>query len=177
MKRYLVPALVMVLSLLLLAGVGCGKKEVPGPGAMTPAEQARLEEARRLREAQLAEGQARGSEARQREVFVNQDVHFEYDRFDLTPEARQALNEKARYMQAHPELKVIVEGHCDERGTSAYNLALGEKRAKACAAYLQAMGIETSRMETVSYGEERPLVQGFTEEAYAANRRGHFVIK
>lgn len=177
MKRYLVPALIMVLSLLLLAGVGCGKKEVPGPGSLSPQERARLEEARRLREARLAEQQARGSEARQREVFVNQDVHFEYDRYDLTAEARQVLNEKARYMQSHPDLKIIIEGHCDERGSSAYNLALGEKRAKACAAYLQAMGIAANRMETVSYGEERPLVQGLTEEAYAANRRGHFVIK
>lgn len=104
-------------------------------------------------------------------------MHFEYDRYDLTAEARQVLNEKARYMQSHPDLKIIIEGHCDERGSSAYNLALGEKRAKACAAYLQAMGIAANRMETVSYGEERPLVQGLTEEAYAANRRGHFVIK
>ena len=139
--------------------MAAAKRKSPAPAASAAEEQARLEEARRLREAQLAESQARGGEARQREIFVNQDVHFEYDRYDLTPEARQVLNEKARYMQSHPELKIIIEGHCDERGSNAYNMALGEKRSKACAAYLQAMGIAPARMETVSYGEERPLVQ------------------
>ena len=74
-------------------------------------------------------------------------------------------------------MAVIIEGHCDERGSSAYNLALGEKRALAAKAYLQSMGVAPQRMETVSYGKERPLVPGHTEEAYAANRRAHFVIK
>jgi len=80
-------------------------------------------------------------------------------------------------MQSHPEVNVIVEGHCDERGSASYNMALGEKRAKAAAAYLQAMGISAARLETVTYGKEKPLVRGNTEEAFAANRRGHFVIK
>jgi peptidoglycan-associated lipoprotein len=169
---------VLALGLALVLGVaGCGKKTVAGPGQLSAEEQARLEEERRLREARLAEQSARGGEARQREMFINQDVHFEYDRYDLTNEAKQILNEKSAYMQNHPDLMVIVEGHCDERGSNAYNMALGEKRARACAAYLQAMGVAYDRMETVSYGEERPLVLGTTEEAYAANRRGHFIIK
>lgn len=112
-----------------------------------------------------------------KEVFVNTDVHFNYDRYDLSAEAKQILNEKAAYMQQHPSIQVIIEGNCDDRGSNAYNMALGEKRAKAVEAYMVAMGISPSRMETVSYGEERPLMMGQTEEAYAANRRVHFVIK
>ena len=178
MKRYLtwfaIAALVMSLGL----AAGCGKDEVAAPGGQLSAEeQARLEaeRQRRLREAQLQEQQARAAQLR--EVFVNQDIHFDYDRYDLSAEAKQILNEKAQYMQNNSGLMVIVEGHCDERGSNAYNMALGEKRAKAAAGYLEAMGIGPNRLETVSYGEERPLVMGTSEEAYAANRRAHFVIK
>jgi peptidoglycan-associated lipoprotein len=148
----------------------------PG-GQLSAEEQARLEaeRQRRLREAQLQEKEARMAQLR--EVFVNQDIHFDYDRYDLSAEAKQILNEKAQYMQSNASLMVIVEGHCDERGSNAYNMALGEKRAKAAAGYLEAMGIGPNRLETVSYGEERPLVMGTSEEAYAANRRAHFVIK
>lgn len=184
MKKYLV----WIMAAALLAGMalplGCGKDTVPSPGAMSEQEKASLqaEKERRLREqrlkeAQLKEQQARAAEAKLRDVFVNTDIHFEYDRYDLTPEAKQILNQKAAYMQQHPSLKVIIEGHTDERGSNAYNMALGEKRAKAAEAYLSAMGISPQRMEAVSYGEERPLVMGQTEEAYAANRRAHFVIK
>lgn len=184
-KKYLVWMAMAVLLAGLAAPLGCSKDTVPAPGAtMTEQEKARLEAERerrlreqRLKEAQLKEEQARTAEAQLKEVFVNTDVHFDYDRYDLSPEAKQILNEKAAYLQQHPSVQVIVEGHCDERGSNAYNMALGEKRAKAAEAYLVAMGISPQRMETVSYGEERPLVMGQTEEAYAANRRGHFVIK
>ena len=176
--------LALILGLMVGASTGCSKKAVGTPGELSAEEQARLkaEEERRLREqrlreAQMAEGQARGTEAQMREVFTNQDIHFDYDRYDLRSDAKQILNEKTSFMQSHPDLSVIVEGHCDERGSASYNLALGEKRARAAAAYLQAMGISSARMETVTYGKEKPLMQGHTEEAYAANRRAHFVIK
>jgi peptidoglycan-associated lipoprotein len=177
-KRYL--SLFAILALVLSLGmvVGCGKEQVAAPGGQISAEeQARLEaeRQRRMREAQLQEQQARATQLR--ELSVNQDIHFDYDRYDLSAEAKQILNEKSQYMNGHPELMVIVEGHCDERGSAAYNMALGEKRARAAAGYLEAMGIGPSRLETVSYGEERPLVMGTSEEAYAANRRAHFVIK
>ncbi len=178
MKKYLVWVAVGALILSLGLAAGCGKEQVAAPGGQLSAEeQARLEaeRQRRLREAQLKEQEARAAQLR--EVFVNQDIHFEYDRYDLSAEAKQILNEKAEYMRNNPGLMVIVEGHCDERGSNAYNMALGEKRAKAAAAYLEAMGIAPHRLETVSYGEERPLVLGTSEEAYAANRRAHFVIK
>lgn len=178
MKKFLVVIAVAALVMSLGLAAGCGKEQVAAPGGQLSAEeQARLEaeRQRRLREAQLQEQEARASQLR--EVFVNQDIHFDYDRYDLSAEAKQTLNDKAEYMRGNPALMVIVEGHCDERGSNAYNMALGEKRSKAAAAYLEAMGIAPNRLETVSYGEERPLVMGTSEEAYAANRRGHFVIK
>lgn len=178
MKRYLTWIAIAALVMSLGLAAGCGKEQVAAPGGQLSAEeQARLdaERQRRLREAQLKEQDARATQLR--EVFVNQDIHFDYDRYDLSTEAKQVLNEKAQYMNSHPELMVIVEGHCDERGSSSYNMALGEKRSRAAAGYLEAMGIGPNRLETVSYGEERPLVMGTSEEAYAANRRGHFVIK
>lgn len=175
--------LALILGLAVGLSTGCSKKEVGAPGELSAEEQARLkaEEERRLREQRLREGQGAsqltGTEAQMREIFTNQDIHYDYDRYDLRGDAKQILNDKAGYMQSHPELNVIVEGHCDERGSASYNLALGEKRARAAAAYLQAMGISSARMETVTYGKEKPLMQGHTEEAYAANRRAHFVIK
>jgi peptidoglycan-associated lipoprotein len=177
--------LALILGLAVGASTGCSKKDVGAPGELSAEEQARLkaEEERRLREqrlrdGQLSEGQGRGgTESQMREIFTNQDIHYDYDRYDLSGEAKQILNDKSGYMQSHPELNVIVEGHCDERGSASYNMALGEKRARAAAAYLQAMGISSARMETVTYGKEKPLVQGSSEAAYAANRRAHFVIK
>ncbi|MCF8035149.1 MAG: peptidoglycan-associated lipoprotein Pal [Desulfarculaceae bacterium] len=186
MKKFLV----WILAAALMAGLaalplGCAKEPVPSAGgAVSDQEKARLAAERerrlreqRLKEAQLKEQQAREGESKLRDIFVNTDIHFEYDRYDLTPEAKQILNEKSAYLQQHPSVKVIIEGHTDERGSNAYNMALGEKRAKAAEAYLGAMGISPQRMEAVSYGEERPLVMGQTEEAFAANRRVHFVIK
>lgn len=182
MKKGVLWTLLVALALGLALSAGCAKEAVPPPSAQVSAEeQARLKAQReknaKLREAKLKEDSARTAETKLREVFVNQDIHFNYDRYDLTVDAKRTLNDKAAYMQSHPAIKIIVEGNCDERGSSAYNMALGEKRAKAAAAYLEAMGIDPNRIETVSYGEEKPLVLGHTEEAYAANRRGHFVIK
>lgn len=179
MKKFAIFAMVAALCFSMAMVAGCAKQKVAGPGELSAEEQARLaaERERRLREARLAEEQARGGEQTMREIFENQDVHFDYDRYDLSAEAKQILNDKAQFMSQHPEMMVIVEGHCDERGSNAYNMALGEKRAHACEQYLVAMGVGSDRIEVVSYGEEKPLVPGNTEEAYAANRRGHFVIK
>jgi peptidoglycan-associated lipoprotein len=181
-NKHVIWILAAALMLALSLPMGCAKGKVGPTTGLTEAEKAKAEQERRmreqrLREAQLKEQQARAGEAKLRDVFVNQDIHFDFDRYDLSPEAKQILNDKAAYMQQHPQIKVIVEGHCDERGSNAYNMALGERRAKAAAAYLEAMGISGQRLETVSYGEERPLVLGHNEQAWAANRRAHFVIK
>jgi peptidoglycan-associated lipoprotein len=145
------------------------------------------EAARRAREAAIAERersvveesmrrrfaeQAKAS----REDFVNQDVLFAYDSFTLSSEAKATLEKKAAWLAENPEVKAQIEGHCDERGTTAYNLALGERRAHATKEYLTALGINTSRMSTISYGEEAPIDPGHSEDAWRRNRRAHFMI-
>jgi peptidoglycan-associated lipoprotein len=108
--------------------------------------------------------------------FENRDIYFDFDKYDLSSQARQILSEKAEFLEAHPDVRILIEGHCDERGTSEYNLALGERRAASAKQYLMSLGISADRISTVSYGEERPLDPGHTEEAWAKNRRAHFEI-
>ena len=115
--------------------------------------------------------------ASERSAFENEDIFYSYDSSSLTTQAQDVLRKKAAFLKANPNVKVTIEGHCDERGTNEYNLALGEARAKAAKAFMVDLGIPAARMATISYGEERPLVQGHTEEAYAKNRRAHFVIE
>lgn len=104
-------------------------------------------------------------------------VFFAYDKSDLTAESRAILEENAKWFRRYPSVQIIVEGHCDERGTEEYNLALGDRRAHAVREYLIQLGVPAARMEAVSYGEERPFVQGTTEAAYAQNRRAHFSVR
>ncbi|MGE5358152.1 MAG: peptidoglycan-associated lipoprotein Pal [Bacteroidales bacterium] len=103
-------------------------------------------------------------------------VFFQYDESDLSAEAQQALNEDAALLKQHPTWVVTIEGHCDERGTAEYNLALGERRAVAARTYLVSLGIAADRLHTVSYGKEFPFDPGHTDAAWAKNRRAHFVI-
>jgi len=103
-------------------------------------------------------------------------VFFAFDRSDITPEARLILSRQADWLRRYPNVTVTVEGHCDERGTREYNLALGERRAQAVKNVLVASGIATSRISTISYGKERPAVVGSSEESYAQNRRAVTVI-
>ena len=110
------------------------------------------------------------------EAFLTENIHFAFNSAVLSPEARQILNTKAEYLHANPAVTVTVEGHCDERGTNAYNMVLGERRAVMVKKYLVYQGISTERLETISYGEERPLIIGRTEEAWAKNRRAQFVL-
>lgn len=108
---------------------------------------------------------------------VLRDIHFEFDRWELTPQARRILEELATVLKAFPTVSLRLEGHADERGTTEYNLALGARRAQAARDYLVALGVDPARLETVSYGEERPLDPGHHERAWALNRRVHFVVK
>jgi peptidoglycan-associated lipoprotein len=108
--------------------------------------------------------------------FEDTDIFFEYDSFDLTIEAKKILAEKTGFLNSHSTIKVRIEGNCDERGTEEYNLALGERRAKAAQDYLVFLGIASERIATVSYGEEKPINGGHTEAAWAKNRRAHFAI-
>ncbi len=108
---------------------------------------------------------------------VLEDVFFDFDKYNLTPEARATLEKNAAELRRRSDVMITIEGHCDERGTKAYNLALGEKRAKAARDYLVSLGIAASRIAIVSYGEERPFDPGHNEAAWAKNRRAHFVIR
>lgn len=117
-------------------------------------------------------GDFTGPQARQK--FTNEDVHFLFDSTALSPSARGILDMKAKWMQVNPGVNVIIEGHCDNRGTAEYNLALGEARAAVVRDYMAALGISATRMEIVSYGEEFPVVDGEGEAAWAQNRRAHF---
>ena len=102
-------------------------------------------------------------------------VYFAYDSFNLTPASKTALNKHIEWLKANPNRSVQIEGHTDERGTTEYNLALGERRSGAVKEYLTGKGIPASQLSTISYGEERPAVQGSTEASWSKNRRAEFV--
>jgi len=105
------------------------------------------------------------------------DVYFDFNRSALTPASQSQMKTNAAWLAANPNSNAILEGHCDERGTDEYNMALGERRAGAAKDYLVRLGVASSRLQTISYGEERPLDTGHNEAAWSKNRRVHFVEK
>ena len=113
----------------------------------------------------------------ERTAFENEDIFFVYDSSVITAEAQEILRRKAAFLKTNAAVRITIEGHCDERGTNEYNLALGEARAKSAKAFLVDLGISANRIATISYGEERPFVEAHSEEAYVKNRRAHFVIE
>lgn len=168
----------------------CGKKEISSEPVMSEEEARRRaeEEARRkemerlaaIREESLKEeklGEERERIQIDRDTFVNEDVLFEFDSATLSIEAQDILRTKAEWLRNNPRASIIIEGHCDERGTNEYNLALGDRRAFSSKSFLVDLGIDDSRLTTVSYGEERPLDPRADEDAWAKNRRAHFVIR
>jgi peptidoglycan-associated lipoprotein len=168
----------------------CAKKELKSQPVMSEDEARRRaeEEARKreqerqaaIREEELKEDQLKTESERlqsAREMFENEDILFEFDSASLSVEAQEILRAKAAWLRENPGARVTIEGHCDERGTNEYNLALGDRRAFSCKSFLVDLGIADSRLTTISYGEERPLDSSSTEDAWAKNRRVHFVIK
>jgi peptidoglycan-associated lipoprotein len=105
------------------------------------------------------------------------DVFFEYDKAVVNADQRAALNDNVNWLKANSRVKILIEGHCDERGTAEYNLGLADRRTKALRDYLVASGIAADRIGTISYGKERPFVIGHDENAWKMNRRGHFAIQ
>jgi peptidoglycan-associated lipoprotein len=180
-NHWIVLALVLVLPAMLFT-VSCAKKEVMAEPEMAPEEQP-MEEAQMDAEAEAAEKARLEAERLQaeeaerammaaRQAFTSDDIYFEFDSSALLPMAQ-----KADYMLNNPGQTVVVEGHCDERGTAAYNLALGERRADAAKAFLVNLGVDAAQVNTISYGEERPVDMAHTEEAWAKNRRAHFELQ
>ncbi|HHO76541.1 MAG TPA: peptidoglycan-associated lipoprotein Pal [Deltaproteobacteria bacterium] len=171
---------IVVLSLFFFMA-GCSKSGVDQVEEITPPETGATTEApgMEIEMPDVEEGVDVAAGATMEEAMANfQDiaVYFDFDRFSLSPEARKALAEKASFLNAHPEIKIRIEGHCDERGTREYNLALGERRAKSAQDYLIFLGINPARVSTISYGEERPVDPASNEAAWSKNRRAEFVI-
>ena len=136
----------------------------------------RAMEEQRLKEERMAREKKMKEEAKQA-MFEQEDIHFDFDKYNLKPDAQEILKEKAAFLKENPSVRVTIEGHCDERGSNEYNLALGDRRANSARAFLINLGIGGFRLNTVSYGEERPIDPGHNEAAWAKNRRAHFVIE
>jgi peptidoglycan-associated lipoprotein len=177
MKKFGILGFVMLMLCLVMAG-GCAKKVASTPadqsgagssvGSTGGASQGGLT-AEQLEAQRLAELQRQTIEK-----IAADRIYFAFDSNELTQESRQILTEKAELLKANAGLNLLIEGHCDERGTNEYNLALGERRARAAYEFLVLMGVDSSRMSIISYGEEYPAVQGANEAAWAKNRRAEF---
>ncbi len=184
-KRFWVSLALLLVVPGLMFAASCAKRVVksePGVAKEEPAtdeeertreERARLEE-QRLRD---ASSQRRLEETSERERFLNENIHFDFDKSRLLNEAKQLLRRKARWLKENSGVTVVIQGHCDERGTSEYNMALGDRRARSAKSYLVDLGIGRHRLTTISYGEERPLDAGHDQEAWAKNRRAQFVLR
>jgi peptidoglycan-associated lipoprotein len=141
-------------------------------------EEAVMSEAEKAAAVQMIQDDARAREVEmQRMAFQSENIYFDFDSAELTPMAQDVLVRKADWLRANPMASVIIEGHCDERGTAEYNLALGERRANAARDFVVDLGISDARVSTISYGEERPADMGSNEEAWAKNRRDVFVVQ
>ncbi|MCX7823230.1 MAG: peptidoglycan-associated lipoprotein Pal [Syntrophobacterales bacterium] len=190
-KNWLVK-LVVAFLLFGLFFTGCGKKTVQGPpmppglggpgmpGAGSPSGDSSFGSApltdEKLRALGITTEEQKREFLRQKEQFENEDIHFDFDSSVIREDAKPILAKKAEFLKKYPTLTITIEGHCDERGTNEYNLALGERRAHSAWQYLVNLGINPERMQMISYGEERPIATGHDEASWAKNRRAHFVI-
>lgn len=188
MKKVFVMA--VLISAFLIAG--CAEKKVvkpvqpeveqqQQPSATAPKEtkekKGTIKPEERITERQLAKVETKDELAKYKEESgLFKDIYFDFDRYDVQQDAKAVLEGVASWLLKNPSTKILVEGHCDERGTNEYNLALGDRRAKAVRDYLVALGIPSDRVETISYGEEKPACTEKTEECWAKNRRAHFVV-
>jgi peptidoglycan-associated lipoprotein len=180
---------IVVLSLGALVAGGCAKKDMvkaeePVSAVQTPAAKS-AQEAAAAGKSTVAETPAKESAVKQETKEGTQGtqlqselekIYFNFDSADLSEEARNVLSKNAALLAKQTSLKIKIEGNCDERGSDEYNMALGERRAKAAKDYLVNLGVQAERLSTVSYGEEKPAVDGHDEAAWSKNRRDEFVI-
>jgi peptidoglycan-associated lipoprotein len=158
------------------------EKKTEEAKAPTPEREERKVEAAREEEKEPGKETPKKVEVKQAEVdvdlgmrtFEGERIYFDFDKSELKPEARAVLRKKAEWLRDNPEFSARIEGHCDERGTNEYNLALGERRANAAWRFLNALGISGARLTTISYGEERPADPGQNQDAWSKNRRDEF---
>ena len=195
LKHWTISALALILAFLVVISFSsCTKKQISSEPSTISAEeeerrraeeearQRELERQNALKEEDLSEGDLSARLADQttesaRSRFENEDIYFEFDSIRLSPDAQENLTQKALWLRANSEATVTIEGHCDSRGTNEYNLALGEGRAQSVKAFLVDLGIDSVRLTTISYGEERPKERAETEEAWSRNRRASFVVE
>ena len=161
----------LVLGIALLATAGCAKKRDASTIPPAPSETGPVNP---------GEGDSDTVAAPINEQFrreVSSDtVHFAFDQYDIDPEARAILDSQAQWLTSHPNTRITIEGHCDERGTREYNLALGDRRANAAKNYLASRGISPARITTISYGKERPIALGSDDASWAQNRRAVTIV-
>lgn len=183
-------AVMTALSLSALIAGGCAKKDVvkseeplvkteapkvelPKPEAPKPVE---TDTSKQTTEVVAAQAEPQATTPAAAEASL-ETVYFDFDKSDLRQDTRDALNKNAEILlKSQPKAKVRIEGHCDERGSAEYNLALGERRATSALQYLITLGVKADRLSTVSYGKEKPAVQGHDESAWSKNRRAEFII-
>jgi peptidoglycan-associated lipoprotein len=159
----------------LIAVAGCSKKR---PETLPPAPLTDTNPGQVTPPAQnpYGNGAVPGSDADFRQSVTSNTVNFDVDMYDIDPQARSILDSQAAWLAKYPNVRATIEGHCDERGTREYNLALGDRRANAAKNYLVARGVSPSRLTTISYGKERPVALGSDQAAYAQNRRAVTVV-
>lgn len=161
---------VLIVFILMVLAVGCTKQVKPGEEAAPPQESVVITE--QIYPMEAPEAVTRS----ERSIIEFKDVLFNYDKYDIRPEGRAVLDAVTPWLKKNNSVKILIEGHCDERGTNEYNLALGEKRAKAAKNYLISKGINSKRIRTITYGEEKPTCLAHNENCWQRNRRAHFVI-
>ncbi len=184
-KSLIITILILCIGLIMM---GCPKKTVMKEEPSVKKEEAAKVEAERAvkgREAEAAKKELEKSLVAKKEpgiegeVFESsllKDIYFDFDKYDIRPGDMAILKGNAELLKKYHKVKIQTEGHCDERGTNEYNLALGERRANSTRNYLLSLGISSERISAISYGEERPLDPGHSEEAWAKNRRAHTII-
>ncbi len=179
----------LIIVLLLVMTVGCAKKYTKPvettTAPETPVREEVMKEDTKMETMRVEERVAQKAETpvvesalptddQVKSIF--KDVLFDYDKYDIKPEARPALDAVAAYLGNNKSVNIVVEGHCDDRGTNEYNLALGERRAKSAKNYLASLGVSPDRMIVITFGEEKPLCTAQSESCWQQNRRAHFVI-
>ncbi|MCK4303398.1 MAG: peptidoglycan-associated lipoprotein Pal [Candidatus Eisenbacteria sp.] len=173
MKRTGFFILMIVLVTLVGGSMGCSKKTKSAQG-MEPPVSAPEQPATPAADTPLDQTERPVTEPTRLEL---EDVFFDFDKSNLRSDAREALKLNAKALQDNPSFRILIEGHCDERGTREYNMALGDRRANTARDFIVRYGISASRIETISYGEERPFATGHDETEWALNRRAHFIIR
>jgi len=174
MNKMSILRLILLVTLTTLLAAGCAKKPAPQVVEETPmVTEMPAQEVSGVKEQPMMEAPV-SEMAPEAAMAELQRIYFDFDQYVLTPQARDILAANAAYLKANAGVKARIEGHCDERGSDEYNLALGERRALAAKNYLVSLGIAADRLDIISYGEEMPLDPGHNEEAWAKNRRAEF---